>query len=330
MIGACPKPVTRKLLLATQPLLLSLLEQRYLGRIAGGNCMAHSAPCLVGLRPSDHDLGRIVGGRTPADETLVATGWTTAEHADRVQLVDHLGDRHQVRHRAKRLPAKICVRSRDDDAPASARQGSHQRDDALIQELRFVDRDDVGHRIDLLSDLRGRVGRDRLDGATVVARNRIDTRVPGIEVGLEHLHPFPRDNRPPYAANELLALAAEHDAGNHFDPSTGLVEWSARSAHDRSRSLRGGPPRLDLSGGPPRRGAPGRPLGGAPRSRDPRSGRSLLAPADRSLSSLSRSPRTTTRRPRIIAPLTLAMTPAASASATSTRAWLSRRSILPT
>src|ERR1700694_4820159 len=288
--------------------------------------MAHSAPRFVGLSPSDHDLGGIVGGGTPTDEPLVATGWTTAEHTDRMELVDHLRDRHQVGHRAERLPAKVRVRSGDNDSPAPTRQRGHQRDDSLIHELRFVDRDHVGHRVDLLGDLRGRVGGNGLDSATIVARNGIDTRMPGVEMGLEHLHPFPRYDRASHAANELFALAAEHHTGNDFDPSTGLVEWSARSAHDRSRSLRGGPPRLDLSGGPPRRGAPGRPPGGAPRYRGPRSrgaprsGRSLLGLAERSLSSLSRSPRTTTRRPRIIAPLTRAITPAASASAISTRA----------
>src|SRR4051794_11238374 len=144
-------------------------------------------------------------------------------------------------------------------------------------------------------------------------------------MSFEDFYSFAGDEGAPDPPNQLLALAAEHDTGNDFDPSTALVEWSAWPTHDRSRSLRGGPPRV----GPRRGGAlPGRPRGALPRSRggplrsrEPRSERSPLGPAERSRSSLSRSARPTTRRPRIIDPLTRWMTPAASASAISTSAW---------
>ena len=143
--------------------------------------MAHSAPRFVRLGPSDHDLGRIVGGRTPTDEPLIPAGWPAAQDADRVELVNYFRDRHQVGHRTERLPAKVRISPRDDDAPSPTRQRSHQRDDSLIHELGFVDGDYVSHRIDLLGDLRSRVGGDRLDGATVVAGDRIDASVPRVE-----------------------------------------------------------------------------------------------------------------------------------------------------
>src|SRR6266496_2398993 len=95
---------------------------------------------------------------------------------------------------------------------------------------------------------------------------------------LEHLDLLARDDGAPDAANKFLALAAKHYASNDFNPSTTLVEWSARPAHGRPRSLRGEPPapppRGGLSGGPPRPGGrPRSPLGPRERSTSVESGR---------------------------------------------------------
>jgi hypothetical protein len=46
-----------------------------------------------------------------------------------VQLVDHLGHRHQLRHRAERLAAEVGVRAREDDAPPAL--GERRRELAL-------------------------------------------------------------------------------------------------------------------------------------------------------------------------------------------------------
>src|SRR5439155_21977643 len=99
---------------------------------------------------------------------------------------------------------------------------------------------------------------------SVVTRDRVDPRIPFVQVRLEDLHLFPGDDRPPHSTDELLALSAEHHARNDLDPSTTLVEGSTRPTHERSRSLRGGPPRAGRSDGP-RRGAPGCPRGGPTR-----------------------------------------------------------------
>src|SRR5215207_8755529 len=54
-------------------------------------------------------------------------------------------------------------------------------------------------------------------------------RVAVIELGLEHLYPLPRDLGPAQAADQLLALPAEHAAGNHLDPA--LIRPPADDVH---------------------------------------------------------------------------------------------------
>ena len=56
--------------------------------------------------------------------------------------------------------------------------------------------------------------------APVVARDREDAAVAIIEMRLEYLHALLRDDGPAHAANELLALAAEHDTGDDLHPSS--------------------------------------------------------------------------------------------------------------
>ena len=60
-----------------------------------------------------------------------------------MELVHHLGDRHEVRHRAERLAAKVGVGA-GENHPTTAR-GERRRDvyDRVIEKLRLVDRNDV-------------------------------------------------------------------------------------------------------------------------------------------------------------------------------------------
>src|SRR5437868_7701157 len=316
------------------PVACRALKERDLSRVARWYRMTHSATRLIRLGAANHDLRRVIGSRPTPDQPLIAAGGASAEDANRVQLVDDLGDSHQFRHRSERLTPKIGIGPGDDHPTPPGSQRGHQLDDAIVEKLGFVDSDDVGSGVDLLGDLCRRIRRNRFDGTAVVTGDRVDAGVALVEMGLEDLYPLAGDDGAPHASNQLLTLAAEHHAGNDLDPSTTLMEWPARPTHDRSRSLRGGPPRVG-----PRRGgaAPGRPRGGPLRSRggplrsrEPCSERSPLGAAERSRSSLSRSARTTTLRPRIIDPLRRWITLTASDSATSTSAWLSRRSIFPT
>jgi hypothetical protein len=136
-----------------------------------------------------------------------------------VKLVHELGVRHQLRHCAEWLAAKIGIRSRNDHTQSATSERSHQWNDARVQELRFVDGDHIGQRIQLLRDLNGRVNGNSLDGTTVMTRDRVQPLIPLIEVRFEHLHLLLGDHRTPDSADELFALTAEHAADDDFDPA---------------------------------------------------------------------------------------------------------------
>ena len=68
--------------------------------------------------------------------------------------------------------------------------------------------------------------------AAVVAGDVEEAGVAGVEVGLEDLHRPLGDDRPADAADELLALAAEHDASHDF---YGAVARGWRHRWDRWR-----------------------------------------------------------------------------------------------
>ena len=58
-----------------------------------------------------------------------------------------------MRHGAEWLAAKVGIEARQDDSPSTGRERRHDIDDATIQELRFVDGDDLGRGVDALRDL---------------------------------------------------------------------------------------------------------------------------------------------------------------------------------
>src|SRR5690606_37942301 len=92
----------------------------------------------------------------------------------------------------------------------------------LVEELGLVDADDLclgQHGVEQRARAAGVVGPDlhlavRRD--VVAAEAVVDRR-------LEDLHLLLRDLRAPQAADQLLALAAEHRAGNDLDPSATIA-----------------------------------------------------------------------------------------------------------
>ena len=84
--------------------------------------------------------------RTPVDQALVATREVAAHDADRLQLGDLFGDRHQVSHHAERFAAKVGVGAGEDHAHAALGEMRGDFDDAHVEELRFVDGDDIDAR----------------------------------------------------------------------------------------------------------------------------------------------------------------------------------------
>ena len=161
---------------------LNLLEQPPLVLVPSRNLVAGPAPGLVGLRSADLNDGGVIPGRPTFDEPLVPARRCSAQHTDGVEFIHDLRNGHEPRHRAKRLAAKVGVGSGHNDATPPSCQGRRDVDHAIVQKLRLIDRDDLGHRINALRNLRRRVDGHGFHGSTVVARDRVDASVSPVEM----------------------------------------------------------------------------------------------------------------------------------------------------
>ena len=198
---------------------------------------------------------------------------------------------------------KVRVGARENYPPAARREGRGEVHDRIVQELRFVDGNHLGQRIQALGDLRGRVHRHRLGTPAVMTGDRINPSISTVEVRLEDLHSFPCDDCSTDATNELLALATEHHARDDLDPSSSELKSghvssrrgrrafrtrSPRSLHSsRSRAALGTRPSSERSRKPPR------PRGRSSSRRGRRSPASRSRPNPRG----ARSPRSRERSP---------------------------------
>jgi hypothetical protein len=73
---------------------------------------------LVLLGRTDHDRVAGVRRRPAVDESLRQRRGLSAAVADRLQLVDEVGEREQLRHRAEGQAPEVLVEPRGDDAGA--------------------------------------------------------------------------------------------------------------------------------------------------------------------------------------------------------------------
>src|SRR5882762_244371 len=103
--------------------------------------MTVPAPRLVRLAAADHDGRAFPQGRLAVHETLVAAGRPAAYYADRLELVDDLGDGEERGHRPERQAAEIHIDPGQHDPDAAVGEPVRGRNDPVIQELHFVDRD---------------------------------------------------------------------------------------------------------------------------------------------------------------------------------------------
>src|SRR5579884_2384207 len=172
-----------------------------------------------------------------------------AAHADGKQFGDLLGDSEQSRHRLKRPPAVIRVQPGDNHALAQIGQLRANVNDFVAQELRFIDPDNLGSRLNLLHDF---AGLRHVVGWNPESRVRDDFihRVALVNGWLEDLHALAGDFRAPKPPNQLLALAGKHRPDHHFDPAhipfddvhTTLLPLQAVYSHNCSFNFGPGPP----------------------------------------------------------------------------------------
>jgi hypothetical protein len=142
-----------------------------------------------------------------------------ADDADGESLGDVLGDGQQLRHRLERPAEVILIETGDDHAFAPVSQRVAGGGQVGVEKLPFVDPHDFGVLTDEADDCIRALHGLRGD-PHVAVRHDVVVAEAVVDDRLEDLHPLTRDLRAAQPPDELLALPAEHAAGDDFDPAT--------------------------------------------------------------------------------------------------------------
>ncbi len=139
------------------------------------------------------------------------------DDADRERFRDVLGDRQQLGHRLERAPQIVLIEAGDNHALATIRQRIAGRRQIGVEKLPFVDPDDLRVVVDLLEHLVRAPDVLRCH-PHVTVRHDMAFAEAVVEERLEDLHVLAGDLGAAQAANQLLALSAEHAAADDLDP----------------------------------------------------------------------------------------------------------------
>src|SRR5438094_323020 len=142
----------------------------------------------------------------------------TEDDADGERLGDVFGNREQLRHRLEGTPEIILIEAGDDDPLAAIRERIARPRETRVEELPLVDSDDVGVVVDAAQQLVGVADVLRRDSHVAVRDDLIFAEAV-VDERLEDLNLLAGDLRATQPADQLLALAAEHAAGDDFDPA---------------------------------------------------------------------------------------------------------------
>src|SRR5207247_5108931 len=123
--------------------------------------VAGAAASLVRLFRADDDDRVVVERGDAVDDPLRARRRFAADDADRLQLLDALGEREERRHGAERLAAEVLIEARADDTSSVRDERTDDMDDAPIEELDLVDADDARVECNDRGDLFARAHRAR-------------------------------------------------------------------------------------------------------------------------------------------------------------------------
>src|SRR6185437_11769067 len=106
-----------------------------------------AAACLVGSLRADENAF------AARDQALRMVRGRTADHADGERLGDVLGDRQQLWDRLERLAEVILIEAGDNHTLALIGERAAHRRQLVVEELPFVDADDLGIGFDLVEQL---------------------------------------------------------------------------------------------------------------------------------------------------------------------------------
>ena len=159
-------------------------------------------------------------------EALGVDGGGAADHADGGEFGDLVGEGHEVGDWAEGLVGEGGVEAGEDDALAEVDEFHGEMGDAVVEELDFVEADDVDfvdaagfeelgfEAVGCWGYDGGVVGLGAVagDGGAVVAE---------VDVGFEAGYALAGDAGALEAADELFGFAGEHGAGDDFDSGRG-------------------------------------------------------------------------------------------------------------
>ena len=174
-----------------------------------GLFVALAAEGFVLLGLAEHDLA------VALDDAVADVGERTAAHADGMDLEDVVGDGEQAGHGAEGFAAEVEVEAGDDDADAAVGEFVADGDDAVVEELGFVDADDFAVAAQQEDALRGVDGCGHDAGAFVA--DDFFFAVTDVDRGLEDLDALAGKLGAAHAADEFLSLSREHRAADDFD-----------------------------------------------------------------------------------------------------------------
>src|SRR5204862_6184352 len=97
--------------------------------------MAVPAAGLIRLAAPEHDDGSVPPRRFPFDQPWIARRRPATDHADRLELVDHLRDAHECGHGPEREATEIDVGAGKNDADSTVGEAVGDVHNALVQEL---------------------------------------------------------------------------------------------------------------------------------------------------------------------------------------------------
>src|SRR5207247_9634563 len=115
------------------------------------------------------------------------------DEAESLELGSPLGNDEPHRHGAEWLPTEVEVETRADHAPSRGDEATHDRHDALVEELDLVDADDGRLRSDERGDLRARAHGTRDERVAVVRAHDLHA-VAIVDDRLEDLDRSARDD----------------------------------------------------------------------------------------------------------------------------------------
>src|SRR5262249_36210516 len=160
---------------------------------------------------------------------------SAATYAYRMHLRNIFGYCEKRGHGTERAPQVILIQTRRNHSQTSVRHLHAHADDSFVEELHFVNAHDLHSEHEMRAEFRRIIDDDSIK-PPIVARDNSRQIKAIIDRWFENLRALASNFRAPNAANQLFALAAEHSAGDYFNPSAPGTE-SIHSIRSPSKTL---------------------------------------------------------------------------------------------